>query len=59
MNKVDIETAVIQLGDVGTCIDMVDRYFADGNAEAVDRSIAILKEIYNSRLGALREVCEL
>ena len=57
MNKMDFEAAVISLGDVGTIISMLEQCFSDGDMEEADRSLSILREIYNSRYNTLRKLC--
>lgn len=54
MNKLDIETAVIKMGDVGTVIEMVDRFLVDGKTGDAERAVSVLQEIYENRYTKLQ-----
>lgn len=54
MNKLDIETAVIEMGDVGTVIEMVERFLLDGNTGEAERAVSVLREIYENRYTKLQ-----
>lgn len=49
MSKPNIESAVIRLGDVGVCIDMVDAELAEGRPDRAERAVLVLKEIFDTR----------
>ena len=57
MSRADIETAVLNMGDVGTVINLVEQQLTEGNIEEADRAATILREIYESRYDALRAIC--
>lgn len=54
MSKSNIESAIIRLGDISVCIDMVDTELSEGRAEQAERAVLILKEIFDSRYSSLR-----
>lgn len=47
MNRVDVESAVIAMGDVAVCIKMVDDATEEGNA------VQVLMDIFKARYAAL------
>lgn len=42
MNRVDVESAVIAMGDVAVCIKMVDDATEEGNAVQQGRAVQVL-----------------
>ena len=53
----DIKQAVCSLGDVGALIDALEGSFCDGNIEGADRLCTVLKEVFASRYGKLKTLC--
>ena len=53
MNRVDVESAVIAMGDVAVCIKMVDDATEEGNAVQQGRAVQILMDIFKARYAAL------
>lgn len=45
MNRVDVESAVIAMGDVAVCIKMVDDATEEGNAVQQGRAVQVLMDI--------------
>lgn len=53
LNRVDIENAVIAMGDVAVCIKMVDDASVEGDAEQQARAVRVLMDIFDARYHAL------
>ena len=53
MNRVDVESAVIAMGDVAVCIKMVDDATEEGNAVQQGRAVQVLMDIFKARYAAL------
>ena len=53
MNRVDVEGAVIAMGDVAVCIKMVDDATVEGNAVQQSRAMQVLMDIFKARYAAL------
>lgn len=49
MNRVDVESAVIAMGDVAVCIKMVDDATEEGNAVQQGRAVQVLMDIFKAR----------
>lgn len=45
MNRVDVESAVIAMGDVAVCIKMVDDATEEGNAVQQGRAVQVLMDL--------------
>lgn len=54
MNRANIETEVVRMGDVGAAIDMMDACIADMDGDKVERAVIILKELFSIRYERLR-----
>lgn len=57
MNRVDVESAVIAMGDVAVCIKMVDDATEEGNAVQQGRAVQVLMDIFKARYAALVSWC--
>ena len=53
MNREDVESAVIAMGDVAVCIKMVDDATEEGNAVQQGRAVQVLMDIFKARYAAL------
>lgn len=53
MNRVDVESAVIAMGDVAVCIKMMDDATVEGNAVQQSRAMQVLMDIFKARYCAL------
>lgn len=53
MNRVDVESAVIAMGDVAVCIKMMDDATVEGNAAQQSRAMQVLMDIFKARYSAL------
>ena len=53
MNRVDVESAVIAMGDVAMCIKMVDDATVEGNSIQQERAVQVLIDIFHARYEAL------
>lgn len=49
MSTVEMETAIIRMGDIGVAIDMVDTALVEGQLEQAERAVIILREAFGSR----------
>ena len=49
MNRVDVESAVIAMGDVAVCIKMVDDATEEGNAVQQAPAVQVLMDIFKAR----------
>ena len=49
MSTVEMETAIIRMGDIGVAIDMVDTALVEGQPEQAERAVIILREAFDSR----------
>lgn len=50
MNRVDVESAVIAMGDVAVCIKMVDDATEEGNAVQQGRAVQVLMDILQGQI---------
>ena len=55
MNRVDVESAVIAMGDVAVCIKMVDDATEEGNAVQQGRAVQVLMDIFKARYARSEE----
>lgn len=53
LNRVDVENAVIAMGDVAMCIKMVDDASVEGDAEQQARAVRVLMDIFDARYDVL------
>lgn len=49
MSTVEMETAIIRMGDIGVAIDMVDTALVEGQPEQAEHAVIILREAFDSR----------
>ena len=49
MSTVEMETAIIRMGDIGVAIYMVDTALVEGQPEQAERAVIILREAFDSR----------
>lgn len=56
MNNIDLETIIIQMGDVETLIEMTERFMIEGDVERAERSVIVLKEVFENRYSKLQSV---
>ena len=49
MSTVEMETAIIRMGDIGVAIDTVDTALVEGQPEQAERAVIILREAFDSR----------
>ncbi len=54
MERMNMESAVIRMGDIGIIIDMVDDNLSAGKTDTAERGICILKELFEARYLLLR-----
>lgn len=53
MNRMDIESAAIAMGDIDVCIQMIDDAIEQRDAARQVRAVQVLTDIFNSRYGDL------
>lgn len=53
LNRMDIESAVIAMGDVDVCVKMVDSAIEEKDPTKQIRAVQVLTDIFNSRYAAL------
>lgn len=53
LNRMDIESAVIAMGDVDVCVKMVDNAIEEKDPTKQIRAVQVLTDIFNSRYAAL------
>lgn len=56
MNRMDLETVVIQMGDIEALIEMTERFLLDGDVERAEHSVFVLKEVFENRYSKLQSV---
>jgi len=56
VNRIDLETVVIQMGDIEALIEMTERFLLDGDVERAEHSVFVLKEVFENRYSKLQSV---
>lgn len=56
MNRIDLETIVIQMGDIEALIEMTERFLLEGDVERAEHSVFVLKEVFENRYSKLQTV---
>lgn len=56
MCNIDLENIIIQMGDVEALIEMTERFLIEGDVERAERSVIVLKEVFENRYSKLQSV---
>lgn len=56
MENIDLETIIIQMGDVEALIEMTERFLLEGDVDRAEHSVFVLKEVFENRYTKLQSV---